>query len=309
MKEENEEQIAALLRLAGPRPRVSDERAARIREAVHAEWRRSVRRRTAAWSLGIAAAAILAVVLFVPHTSQRSTPIATRPAIVAQVQVPPYTKIAAATWIETHENNTLSLDWNGATLRLDEGTRLRVDSPRAATLERGTIYFDSHVGAAALSGTATAEGIGRHISTAFGEIRDIGTQFEVRLAEDSLRVRVREGRIDLRRGVQTYIADAATELVAFRERVERNTIATSGADWAWIEHAAPPLRLEGLSLREAVTRVAREKGLRVELRDVDGSVRLHGTVDFTPDEALVAATAATSSSYRIQNGTLIVRKR
>jgi ferric-dicitrate binding protein FerR (iron transport regulator) len=295
MKEENEEQIAALLRLAGPRPRVSDERVARVREAVHAEWQRNVRRRTAAWSLGIAAAAILVVVLFLPRTPQRSTPIATKPVIVAQAQVPPYTKIAAATWIETHAN-TLSLDWNGATLRLDEGTRLRVDSAHAATLERGAIYFDG-------------EKSGVVIHTALGDVRDVGTRFEVRLADRTLRIRVRSGRVDLQRGRKSYIADAATELVAFRERVERNAIAISGADWAWIENAAPPLRLEGLSLREAVTRVAREKGLRVELRDVDGTARLHGSVDFTLDEALEAATAATSSSYRIQNGTLIVRKR
>jgi ferric-dicitrate binding protein FerR (iron transport regulator) len=295
MKEENEEQVAALLRLAGPRPRVSDERAARVRAAVHAEWKRSAQKRTAAWSLGIAAAAILVVVLFLPRTPQQSTPIATKPAIVAQAQVPPYTKIAAATWIETHEN-TLSLDWNSATLRLDEGTRLRVDSALAATLERGAIYFDG-------------EKPGVVIHTALGDVRDVGTRFEVRLADRTLRIRVRSGRVDLQRGRQSYIADAATELVAFRERVERNAIAISGADWAWIENAAPPLRLEGLSLREAVTRVAREKGLRVELHDVDGTARLHGSVDFTPDEALEAATAATSSSYRIQNGTLIVRKR
>jgi ferric-dicitrate binding protein FerR (iron transport regulator) len=295
MKEENEEQIATLLRLAGPRPRVSDERAARVRAAVHAEWKRSAQKRTAAWSLGIAAAAILVVVLFLPRTPQRPTPIATKPAIVAQAQVPPYTKIAAATWIET-QKNTLSLDWNGATLRLDAGTRLRVDSARAATLERGAIYFDG-------------EKSGVVIHTALGDVRDVGTRFEVRLADRTLRIRVRSGRVDLQRGRQSYIADAATELVAFRERVERNAIAISGADWAWIENAAPPLRLEGLSLREAVTRVAREKGLRVELHDVDGTARLHGSVDFTPDEALEAATAATSSSYRIQNGTLIVRKR
>jgi len=296
MKEENEEQIAALLRLAGPRPRVSDERIARVRAAVHAEWQRSVRRRTAAWSLGIAAAAVLAVVLIAPRTSQHSTPIATKPVIVAQMQVPPYTKIAAATWLETLAGNTLSLDWNGATLRLDEGTRLRVDSPRAATLERGAIYFDG-------------EKSGVVIHTALGDVRDVGTRFEVRLADRTLRIRVRSGRVDLQRGRHSYIADAATELVAFRERVERNAIATSGADWAWIENAAPPLKLEGLTLREVVTRVAREKGLRIELRGVDGTARLHGSVEFTPDEALEAATSATSSSYQIQNGSLIVRKR
>lgn len=273
MKEENEEQIAALLRLAGPRPRVSDERAARVRNAVHAEWRRGAQKRTSMrWLVAAAAAAVIAVVLLIP----REHP------VPATTTVP---------WIETHAN-TLSLDWNGATLRVDKETRVRLDSARIATLERGAVYYDG-----------TNSGVA--IRTPFGEIRDIGTRFEARLSDGALRVRVREGRISLRGN----IAGAGTELVANLQTVTKNAVAVSGAEWQWIENAAPPLRLEGLSLREAVTRVAREKGLRVELRDVDGTARLHGSVDFTPDEALEAATAATSSSYRIQNGTLIVRKR
>jgi hypothetical protein len=315
MKEDNEEQIAELLRLAGPRPRISDERTARVRAAVHAEWKRSVRRRTGVTWLAIAAAVVIAMILFVPRASKTHAPV---PAVVvAEVQairgntIPALhasASILESTKIETLAGGTLSLDWNGATLRLGEGTRVQLNA-QTASLERGVVYFDSNVGAAALSGTATAEGSGRHINTPFGEIRDIGTQFEVRLDKDSLRVRVREGRVDLRRGNHVEIADAATELIADRTSVRKNAIAISGAEWKWIEDAAPPLRLEGLTLREAVTRVAREKGLRVELQGVDGSAKLHGKVDFTPDEALGAATAATSVSYQIRNDTLVVRRR
>jgi len=302
MKEENEEQIAALLRLAGPRPRVSEDRTARVRAAVHDEWTRATRQRTRVRWYGFlaAAAALIAVVFLIPR--EHPAPAAVPPAIVAEVQavhgtttpaVAPAAKIAEGTWIETLAGSALSLDWNGATLRLGEGTRVRLDSARNATLERGAIYFDGHRSNVI-------------IRTALGDIRDIGTQFEVRLDDEMLRVRVREGRVDLRRGAQSVVADAATEIVADRTSMRKNPIAVTGAEWKWIEDAAPPLRLEGLTLREAVTRVAREKGLRVELRGVDGSVRLHGTVAFTPGEALDAATAATSASYRIERDTLIV---
>lgn len=305
MKEENEEQIAALLRMAGPRPRVSEERTARVRAQVYDEWRRGVRQRTRVRVFGVAAAAaavIIAVLLVIPR--QRPATVAP-PAIVAEVQtirgtttpaVAPAGKIAEGTWIETLGGSALSLDWNGATLRLDEGTRLRLDSARNATLERGTIYFDGHQSQVI-------------IRTALGEIRDIGTQFEVRLRDDTLRVRVREGRVDLRRGAESFVAGAATELIANATSVQRNAIAVSGAEWQWMEEAAPPLRLEGLTLREALTHIAREKGLRVQLRGVDGEVRLHGSTPFTPDEALDAVTAATSLSHRIENDTLIVSGR
>ncbi len=306
MKEDNEEQIAALLRLAGPRPRIDDERTARVRAQVHDEWLRGVRQRTRVRWLGAAVAAaamIAAVMLFIPR--QRPAPAAAPSTIVAHVQTilgttkPPVAMaatVAEGTWIETLAGSALSLDWNGATLRLGEQTKVRLDSARNATLERGTIYFDGHQSNVI-------------IRTALGEIRDIGTQFEVRLRAETLRVRVREGRVDLRRGGESFIADAATELVAGPTSVRKNAIAVSGAEWQWIEEAAPPLRLEGLTLHEALTRVAREKGLRVELRGVDGDVRLHGGVAFTPDEALDAATAATSLSWRIENDTLIVSGR
>jgi len=300
MSEEIDDPIAELIRLAGPRPRLSEERMARVRAEVHEEWLRGVRRRTRVrWlsAAAIAAAMMIAAVLFLPR--ERVTP-ATPPAIVAQVQAVQGTasvalgaKVAVGTWIETMPGGTLSLDWNGATLRLDEGTRVRLESARAAQLERGAIFF------------AGDKGTGIVVRTALGDVRDIGTQFEARLRDETLRVRVREGRVDLR----GEIAEAATELIADRSSVKKQAIPISGAEWKWIENAAPPLRLEGLTLQDALARVAREKGLRVQLRGVDGGITLHGNVDFAPDEALDAATAATASSYRIENDTLIVSGR
>jgi len=297
MSEEIEDPIAELIRLAGPRPRVSDERMARVRAEVHEEWQRGLRKRTRVrrFSLAaVAAAAVIAIVLLVPR--ERVTP-AAPPAIVAVVQAVHGTtnvagKLTAGTLVETLAGSAVSLDWNGATLRLGEGTRVRLDSARAAMLERGSIYFDGHE-----SGVV--------IRTKLGDVRDIGTRFEVRLSGETLRVRVREGRVDFR----GEIAEAATELIADRDSVQKNAIAISGAEWKWIEDAAPPLRLEGLTLQDALARIAREKGLRLELRGVDGTVRLHGDVEFTTNEALDAATAATDVSYRIQHDTLVVSGR
>lgn len=300
MSEEIEDPIAELIRLAGPRPRVSEERMARVRAEVHEEWQRGMRKRTRVRRFGlaaVAAAAVIAIVLIIPR--ERPTP-ATPPVIVAHVQavqgsanVALEQRLAEGALLETLAGSALSLNWNGATLRLGEGTRVRLDSARAATLERGAIYFDGHQ-----SGVV--------IRTKLGDVRDIGTQFEVRLSGETLRVRVREGRVDFR----GEIADAAMELVADRDSVQKNAIAVSGAEWKWIEDAAPPLRLEGMTLQDALARIAHEKGLpRLRLRGVDGNIRLHGSVGFTPDEALDAATAATGASYRIEGDTLIVNGR
>jgi FecR protein len=317
----SEDRIAELLRLAGPRPRVSGAVTARVRAEVHEEWLRALRRRARSRNLvvGLAAIAILAVIFF-PQALRETSPPPTPPAIVAaaglvnggvtaqgpdgkQIGLASGDAILERTWVETATHGTASLEWNGASIRLADHTRLRLDSARTATLLRGTIYFSSN--------DRHATGGRVIIGTPLGTIHDVGTQFEVRVDEARLRIRVREGRVDLRRGGHMTAATAATELIATPGApVETRSISLSGDIWRWAEAIAPPIRLEGLTLGEVLNRIAREKGLRVEWRGpVDANVRLHGEVPFTLDEALDAATASTALTYRIEGGALVLRRR
>jgi len=269
--EQNDDPIATLIRLAGPRTRVSDARTARIREAVHDEWMRTTQRRDHMRFFAIAATIVIAILG--GYLTLRPKP------------VTPVERLVATT------DHATSLDWRGVTLRLDKATRIRFVSDDAIALDRGAIYFDGN-------------GAHREVRTTFGTIRDIGTQYEARL-DDALHIRVREGRVDFRGNV----IDAGNELVATKSgAIARNTIARSGDAWAWIEEAAPPMRLEGMTLRDALTRIAREKGL--ELDDVpNGDKRLHGDIALTPSEALDAATAAAGVSYRIHGEQLVIERK
>jgi ferric-dicitrate binding protein FerR (iron transport regulator) len=250
--------IVALLRWAGPRPRVDGEIQARVRRVFDDEFARMAARRKRVRrfaGFGLAAAALVAGIVFLWP----------RP---------------AATIIETLPGDTRSLEWNGATLRLDEGTRVTLLSNNVAVLDQGTIFYSSDRSAS-----------GATIRTRFGEIRDRGTQFEVRLGDDFLRVRVQEGRVELRRGADVFPVPAGTEL----------TVTAKTA-------AAPPFVLEGMTLGQVVERVAREKGLRVEWKTRASRTRvLHGTIPLTLDEALDAAAAASGVTYRIERGTLVLR--
>jgi ferric-dicitrate binding protein FerR (iron transport regulator) len=187
---------------------------------------------------------------------------------------------------------TTSVEWNGATLRLDRETRLRIDSAHTATLLRGAIYYAND-----------RPGVAVTIHTPFGDVRDVGTRFEIRLGNDSLRVRVRDGAVIVR----GTTARAGTELVAGRASVTSRSIATSGEEWAWIENAAPPIVLEGKSLDEVLQRIAVEKGLTLQRSGPDQT--LHGDVPLSVSEALDAATAAAGVTYRIEGDRLIVRGR
>lgn len=256
MNEEREDAVAKLLQLAGARPRPDAERTARVRDAVYEEWQRATRRRR--WMRYGIAAAIAATIAAVLLFTQRPTGLL----------------------IETRAGEVRSIDWNGATLRIDGETRIRIESNAHATLERGTLFFSSNTHA------------GVTIDTPFGAVRDIGTRFELRVGDAEMQVRVTEGIVEVRGNR----AAAGTELMVTRETIARRAI------------AAPLLTLEGKTLREVIERAASEKGLRVEWHTEHNAV-LHGSVALTPDEAIEAATAATGTRYRIDGNTLIVSGR
>ncbi|HKS25265.1 MAG TPA: FecR domain-containing protein [Thermoanaerobaculia bacterium] len=274
MNDNENDPIATLVRLAGRRPALDAERTARVRRAVANEWRASVRRKR--WTRLSAAAAVAATIAGVLLMRPRTEPAA------APVVAPLIATMGA----------TKSIDWNGGTLRLDHGTQLRIDTPRTATLIRGAIYYANERPGAAVT-----------IHTPFGDVRDVGTRFEVRLRDDALRVRVRDGAVIVR----GTTARAGTELVASRTAVTSRTIATSGDEWAWIENAAPPIVLEGKSLDEVLRRIAIEKGLTLQRSGPDQI--LHGDVPLSVNEALDAATAAAGVTVRIEGDRLIVRGR
>ena len=311
-EENNEAQIAALLRMAGRRPQVPADAAARVREAVHEEWLRTTRRRTRNRVLmAIAAAALIAVfgVLltrrphFVPPTPNAA------PQLVATAQVVSGSVVARdpdprvlgeaspiymGASVETAAGSAAAFEWQGrASLRLAGGTLVHFHTPDVLTLERGAVYFSS-----------TKPGRPIAIRTPRGDVRDIGTQFEVRVEGGDVRVRVREGKVELGREV----AEAGIELNANANGITRRAIDTSGADWDWILAAAPPIALDG-TLAEVLGRVAREKGLTLRFADERlRTLTLHGNVPLTPDDALGDAVQAAGVRVKVRNGEMVVSR-
>jgi ferric-dicitrate binding protein FerR (iron transport regulator) len=299
----SDDTIAALVRLAGRRPPVPEDAVRRVREAVHDEWMETIgRRRRTRW-IGSAAAVAAAVVTIAVLRMMPSTP-QLKPAPQRIVVAGGQTNgavIYANDVYEVADGNTASLAWGNATLRLDSGTRVRIASPTELTLDRGAIYVDSN-----RSGVV--------IHTSIGNVRDIGTQFEVRLAADRMRVRVREGRVDLQHGGATHSAEAGVELDAdARGGVTQHSIARNGAEWDWVVRAAPPIHLDGRTLREVVASVTRDEGVTPVWSDSvsrnAASMRLHGDVPLTPEEALDTALVASGLTSRTDGDRLIIARR
>lgn len=256
-EERNDDPIATLIRAAGKRQQASPVAMARVRAAVESEWRDEVggRRRTR-WMIGAAAAAMLILaIVFVPRRSTEVLPT-----------------------IETTAE-AKSIDWKGRTLRLESGTRVVLVSDNVARLERGTLHFASRGGSSVT------------IATPFGDVHDIGTEFEVRLSTDDVRVRVSEGLVELR-----GTTAAAGEMLT----ATRTAVAKAPANL--------PIRLEGMRLDAVLARVAREKNLTLDWHApaATRSIVLHGDEPFSPDEALDAATAAAGVTARLTDGRLVI---
>ena len=159
----------------------------------------------------------------------------------------------------------------------------------------------------------TGGAAGLEIRTPVGTARDIGTQFEVRLVAQRLRLRVRTGAVELRNRSRTVTGHAGTEILFSAAEAESRPFAPHGPEWQWMAEVSPPIDIEGLPLSTYLDRLAREQGWSVQhadsslARDARGII-LHGSVaGLAPEDALDVA-IGTSGYVRLENGRLVVTR-
>lgn len=327
------DRIEDVLRATGRRPEAPRDVAERVKAALHGQWRTGVRarRRRRRIAVGIALTATIAGVALASRVLHSPSPLEARPVgTVATVEAVSETAwsrqdaaragsasslrlgngLASGAELATGSGGRLALRFaSGHSVRLDEETQVRLVSPTTIALDRGTIYVDSKQPSGAASGPI-------RIETPAGEIRDVGTQFEARWIEDSLRIRVREGAVSLDDGHASIDVVAGMEIVRRADgAVSRRELSPFGDEWTWVEKIAPMLRLEGRSVRDFLDWVARERGLtlRFETAELAASapgIRLAGSIEkMTLDQALDSVLPTCRMAYRIDHGALIVRSR
>jgi Fe2+-dicitrate sensor, membrane component len=212
-------------------------------------------------------------------------------------------RLRAGDRIETDADSRAALRMpSGVSVRLDTNTSAVIDTESRVILQRGAAYVDAQPGAAAL-----------FLQTSFGVVRHTGTQFEVRLADAALQVRVREGSVVVEASRERWTSRAGELLVVAHGRPpERRAIATSGPEWGWVTSVAPPFRLEGATVPAFLQWITREQGWRIEYGDsslrarVD-TIQLHGSIEgFTAEEALAAVLPTCGLTSRREGDLLIV---
>ena len=307
--------VGELVKLAGRRPMPDPAHMARARIAAHDEWRRVVRRRAWRTSLWGVTAAVLAIatvggVLVWRQRAQPPGPAATAVAVeIGVVEVIKGTvimtgadgvshalargaRLRAGDRIETGADGRTVLSIAGVSVRLDHASAANLAGD-ALALARGAVYVDT--GLAPPDAKAAHSLSALRVSTPLGTVQHIGTQFEVRLDDEALRVSVREGAVIVESAGARVTSRAGERLLVRTDRpVERQTVAQSARDWAWIQEVPRPFGLDGATVPRFLDWASRELGARweygrPEMRRRVEPIVLHGSLEgLTPDEALAA---------------------
>ena len=292
-----------LLRQPRP-PAVDAARSARVYRAVHEAWRDTAdRTRTRRQRLAIAAAAVLVLALGAialtlvnrpreAASPQAAGPIASTLFVTSEVvfqrdgqeragrvgeQLTPGTRIA------TNGGRAAIVLSNGVELRFDSHTAITLDTARSLSLTAGAVYLDSS------HRTGPPDTVA--IVVRGTVIRDIGTRYEVRVSDEELRVRVRDGRVAVASAFGMREADPGGQLKVTSSGILSGSASTSGADWDWIVRAVPPPQLEGRPLPEFLAWAEREGGRPIRFADPALERANRTTIVYGAIESLTVAEA------------------
>jgi ferric-dicitrate binding protein FerR (iron transport regulator) len=174
------------------------------------------------------------------------------------------------------------------------------------TLERGALYVDAGPGAASPGRLA--------VITPAGSIRHVGTQYEARLLGSSLRVRVREGRVEWQSPAGRRELGVSGEQLTISNNgaVERAPALLHGESWNWIAETSPGIVIEGLPLDAFLSWAARELGWKLvyatpSVAAEAAGVVLHGSIEgLAPRQALDAVLATTRVRAAVQGDSLVL---
>ena len=297
---------------------LSDEAHARIHAAVKSEWLQSLpssargwRRRGIAIVASIAATAVLAVVWFRPAAGAVVFGTIVRADTGGLVKVSsPFTsktlvRGAVLTTAETFkaQGSALVALEGGGTLRIAHGSVVEAHTVNEIELRDGLIYVDLPPALNRRSAFV--------VRTSLVSIEHAGTQFEVATVDHTVRVRVREGRVRVRRDQGWETASAGTEMIVPQSGpVIRQALLTHGQQWSWVEALAPNYEIEDRQLMDFLQWAARETGRELDIadghaREVAERTRLHGSVDgLDPLEAVGRVISTTTLRYDLHEGAI-----
>lgn len=320
--------VEALLAQATPRPVPPDTDTRQVRAAVKSEWRSiTTRRRTRRrWIQFAAAASLLLAALVTLNNSETGN---IEPVQVAEIgkrfgsiyvlgenselrEGNNLTTVTAGQTLITDSQSGIGLKWGaGGSLRIDQDTRIEFVSGTSVILRSGRVYFDSASGLTA-AGSVAGSGTMLTITTDFGAVQHVGTQFMAAASDGRLVVSVREGEVIVESaGRNTPAVEGQQLAISGSGAFDIVNIGPYGDAWAWVERTAPGAILDGRTAGELLDWVSRETGLQLDYRSQAARARadqsvLNGQLNVPPRQALDIWMLGTDLYWQIDNGVIYV---
>ena len=306
---DDESGVARVLRAAGGRALPSDDMKQAVRAAVHAEWRAALAKRTQRRVLiAIAASVALAALgLWVsrPYFASTGEVVASVSRAIGAVRsrdgsFSSWQPVAAAAQLRTGQSLETGSDGriavqlrDGVSLRLDHDTSVVFVDTGRVDVGAGAVYVDAGTQPNALEHL--------RIGTPAGIVRHVGTQYEARLVNGGVRIRVREGRVELlpQHGSPQSAQRGEQLLVSTAGAIERGAIEPNDAEWDWAASAAPAFDINGRPVHAFLDWAGRELGREIVFEtpeselEADRAVLSGSVAALAPAEALGAVLPTT----------------
>lgn len=318
---DDDAEIEALLREVGAGDQIPIAATEEIRRAVHDEWFATVaqrKRRRRVMTFGIAAS--IALVMVVASWVLRSSiPTSELPVLIAYVEgAAQFQPSAAASIRSLNVGDALPvggvLVTDGATrialgygtavsMRLDRGSKIERLASDRFRLSIGTLYIDAKPHA------ADHELI---VDTVAGEVRHLGTQYQVRQSKEIVEVSIREGRVEIDHPQGAVLASAGERVkINMAGEVERQAISAQDPEWNWAEETTPPFAINDRTLADFLDWVARETGRQIiyaspEAQSIARSLKLRGSIEGLDPETALAAVLSTTEFVRYETSANLI---
>lgn len=293
--------VGCLIKVAGARQAVDQERFERVRKNVQQHWQQVVLDQNSKTrpkyikTMALAASLLIAVgtIITLSKISLMSPDdtLAQVDRIVGDVKITgrsivPGMVIAANEPIRTDKDSRIALRLGGGqSLRINSSSSVTMHTANHLSLHNGAIYVD------------TAYAINENpivVTTPLGTAQDIGTQFQVQVTASKMVVGVRKGFVEVITASQPGLSVDRGQFVELDVSGQSATkpLKSDDPEWDWIETVVPGFDIEGATLEEYLEWYSNERGLELSWADPVSEKQarktlLSGSIDgYSLDEGL-----------------------
>ena len=309
------DELARHILRAGARPSAAAVDEARVRAAVLCAWRESLRarRRSAItrWAIAasVAAIAVAAALFSLVGRDPSQSPVGAIAALRGSVVL---VHAGGAKESTMHVGEALpdgsrmrtALDGGarvvmaGAALTIAENSELTFSGSMVVRLQRGRIYVDG------VTGVQDADRV--RVITPFGSVEHLGTQFEVAVLANGLRVRVRDGQVRVVNGAMQKTLQASDELsISGAGQIRAGFLTPFSNEWAWTQDLATSFNIDGRTLREFLDWFAKQSGYVItyaseNVHNAANTALLHGSIQgMSAQSALEVLIVSTNLQFEL----------